>query len=199
VRGGDAYREIQENVEKKQLSKEQGQRAAGIVVDTINRSLGTMEDSPLPVTGLIGSGLSNIPGTDAYNLRTQLDTVRANVGFEALQQMRASSPTGGALGPVSDTENRLLQSVLGSLNQGASKDEITNNLNRVREIYLDVLHGTNRPNRQLQYLTQEDIATLNDAQKVTMPKPEQLTPQDLSKMSPEQLDALERQLSGGGK
>lgn len=203
VRGGQAYREIAEGVEKKELAQEQVKQAAGITVDTINRAVTNIEDSPYPITGAIGTALSYIPGSNAFNLSSQLDTIRSNIGFEALQKMRQSSPTGGALGPVSDTENRLLQSVLGSLRQGQDDDELKSNMNRIREIYLDVLHGVNRPNRQMQYLTQEDIATLNEAQQAAtaqggdMPDPAQLTPQDLSRLTPEQLDALERQLSGG--
>ena len=205
IQGGQAYRDIQEAAEKQQLTESQARQSAGIVVDTINRAVSTMEDSILPTTGLIGGLLGNVYGTDAFSLRGQLDTIRANVGFEALQRMRAASPTGGALGQVSDAENRLLQSVLGSLNQGQDNAEIATNLNRIREIYLDVLHGVGRPNRQLEYLTQEDIATLNDAQQqrieeqttVTAPDPAQLTVDDLSRMTPEQLDALERRLQQG--
>jgi len=42
--------------------------------------------------------------------------------------MRDNSPTGGALGQVSEFENRLLQSVRGSLDPNQSQDQLRNNL-----------------------------------------------------------------------
>jgi len=64
-----------------------------------------------------GGLLSTLPGTEARALSTDLDTIKANVGFEELQAMRDASPTGGALGQVSEHENRLLQAIRGSLDQ----------------------------------------------------------------------------------
>jgi hypothetical protein len=46
-----------------------------------------------------------------------LETIKANIGFDKLQAMREASPTGGALGAISDMENKLLQAVQGALDQ----------------------------------------------------------------------------------
>ena len=60
--------------------------------------------------------------------------------------MREASPTGGALGQVSEMENRLLQSVLGSLDQELSEEEFRYNLRRLKDTFLDIVHGPgNRP------------------------------------------------------
>ena len=67
-----------------------------------------------------GGLLKDLPDSSQKALAEYLQTLRGNVGFERLQQMRNNSPTGGALGNVSDTEISLLQSVLGSLNQNNS-------------------------------------------------------------------------------
>jgi hypothetical protein len=96
----------------------------------------------IPNTG-IGSWLSIIPGTNAADLDKTLESIRANVGFDRMQQMRAESPTGGALGQVSDRENKLLQSVLGSLEQSLSEGQFMANLNRLENTYLDIVHGEN--------------------------------------------------------
>lgn len=74
-------------------------------------------------TGFIGWALSKIPSTDAYDLAKDLDTIKANIGFDKLDQMRQSSPTGGALGQVSERENTLLQQVWGSVDQAQSREE----------------------------------------------------------------------------
>lgn len=76
--------------------------------------------------------LSSIPGTEARALKTDLDTIRANVGFEELQAMRDASPTGGALGQVSEQENLLLQSIRGSLDQMNAGQNLAENLNIIK-------------------------------------------------------------------
>ena len=97
-------------------------------------------------TGFFGKIMSGIGGTEANDLRTMLDTVRANVGFDKLQSMREASPTGGALGNVSNQENLLLQSVLSNVEQSQSPEQLKRNLLRLRESYLDIVHGIgNRP------------------------------------------------------
>lgn len=88
-------------------------------------------------TGVAGKAQALIPGTPAYNLDRVIDTIKANVGFSALQAMRAASPTGGALGQVSEMENRLLQATLGSLDIGQSPTQLRANLEKVK------LHFTN--------------------------------------------------------
>lgn len=70
--------------------------------------------------GPLALPLSKVPGTDAYNLAADIESLKANIAFNELAQMRAASKTGGALGNVSDKESALLSSVLGSLNQGQS-------------------------------------------------------------------------------
>lgn len=90
-------------------------------------------------TGVPGAIFKHVPGTSATNLNKTLDTVRANVGFETLQAMRANSPTGGALGQVSDRENQLLQSVRGNLDQEQSMDQLVSNLRELRTHYANVV------------------------------------------------------------
>jgi len=91
------------------------------------------EDAGWWTTGLIGGTAAKIPGTPAYDLARKLDTVRANIGFDRLQEMRDNSKTGGALGQVSEMENRLLQAVWGNLEQSQSKEQFLQNLDLVEQ------------------------------------------------------------------
>lgn len=91
-------------------------------------------------TGLASQVLGNVGGTQAHDLRNQIDTVISNVGFDRLQQMRAESPTGGALGQVSDFENRMLQSSLASLQTSQSQAQLRENLDKVELHYLNVIN-----------------------------------------------------------
>lgn len=80
-----------------------------------------------------GALLASLPATEARALQTDLDTIKANIGFEELQAMRDASPTGGALGQVSEMENRLLQAIRGSLDQLNEGQNLAENLKIVRD------------------------------------------------------------------
>lgn len=84
-------------------------------------------------TGFASIIQSKIPGTQAFDLAQRIQTLKANIGFNELQAMRAASPTGGALGQVAVQELEALQSVLGSLDQGQSPSELKKNLKKVNE------------------------------------------------------------------
>lgn len=80
-----------------------------------------------------GSILANVPGTDARNFQAELDTLKANIAFSELTAMREASKTGGALGQVSDREEKLLSSALGALDAGQSPTNLKTQLQKVRD------------------------------------------------------------------
>ena len=55
--------------------------------------------------------------------------------------MRDASPTGGALGQVSERELGFLQSVFGSLDQSQTAEELQYNLELLRYVYNSIVHG----------------------------------------------------------
>lgn len=81
----------------------------------------------------VGSVLSALPETDARNFRAELDTLKANIAFNELTQMREASKTGGALGQVSNIELGLLQSALGALDAGQSPENIRQQLQQIKD------------------------------------------------------------------
>ena len=93
---------------------------------------GAIDEADAFSTGFFGTALEYIPGTDAFDLVATVDSIKANVGFDKLQAMRDASPTGGALGQVSEFENRLLQATLGNLDNSQSKEQFVKNLNELR-------------------------------------------------------------------
>lgn len=105
-----------------------------IVDDDIKRSVDMIRQNPNMTTGLVGGLAKALPGSPAFRLKQRLDTIKANVGFDKLQSMREASPTGGALGAVSEQENLLLQAVFGSLDQANDPQEILYNLERLQLI-----------------------------------------------------------------
>ena len=79
-----------------------------------------------------GSILSPIPGTPQHELSQILESIKAHVGFDELQKMRDNSPTGGALGQVTEKEIALLQALQGTMTQGLSPELLKRNLIRYR-------------------------------------------------------------------
>jgi hypothetical protein len=82
-----------------------------------------------------GSVLSGLPGTDARNLDSTLQTIKANLGFAELQAMRDASPTGGALGAIAVQELVALQATVASLDQGQSPAQLRKSLGDIKRHY----------------------------------------------------------------
>jgi hypothetical protein len=76
----------------------------------------------------LGQPIARIAGTDGAKLRANINTLKAKVGFAVLQDMREASPTGGALGNVSDKENKFLQEALASLDTQLSPEDFREQL-----------------------------------------------------------------------
>lgn len=85
-------------------------------------------------TGFIGNIGKNIAGTPAHDLEKTLIAIQANLGFETLQQLRDNSPTGGALGNVTERELEFLQSAWGSLAQSQSPGQFRENLIKLKQV-----------------------------------------------------------------
>jgi hypothetical protein len=81
----------------------------------------------------LGSLMANIPGTSSANFAAKLETLKANIAFGALTQMREASKTGGALGQISDAEEKLLSATLGGLSTKQTPEEFTKALNQVKD------------------------------------------------------------------
>ncbi len=140
VPGSPAALEAARLAAAKEAGTDQTERYANVVSEDIDRAVELLKTDPTFSTGPFGQLLGNISGTSANRLDALLSTVRANTSFDRLQAMRAASPTGGALGAVSDTELRLLQNSVGALER-SNPDDLEFNLRRVQKIYDDIING----------------------------------------------------------
>lgn len=139
-------------------------RSADIVLDEIGRAKAA---AGFWTTGFVGKVLSGVASTGAGDLYQVLQSIKANVGFDKLNEMRQNSPTGGALGNVTERENTLLQSVLGSLEQSQSEDQFVYNLNRLESVYRDIVDGPDPS-----HWTWRDGAAAATAPSTTVPTPQ---------------------------
>jgi hypothetical protein len=158
IPGSPASRDVEKEDKAKEVRAANQQRTSDVVTQDIDRALKILKDSPTFTAGIGGSLLSGVPGTGARDFKALVDTVRANVGFDKLQAMREASPTGGALGQVAVQEIAYLQATIANLEQSQSPEQLEDNLRRVKNAYLDIIHGPGKgPDRDALKFQQPDI------------------------------------------
>lgn len=84
------------------------------------------------ITGLRGV-IPNVPGSAAADAQSLLGTLKSQVAFGVLQDMRNHSKTGGALGAVSEKELAMLQSNLAALDKAQSLEQFQRGLKQIVE------------------------------------------------------------------
>ena len=103
--------------EAKQLQGHAGMTLGSGYTGTVMRNL-----PDLPTTA---------PGEGTRNFGERLKSLGAQIGFNALSQMREMSKTGGALGQVSDFENKRLEAAISALDAQQNPDDIKRALRQV--------------------------------------------------------------------
>lgn len=103
------------------------QRKTDTVNDAIEKALEIIDGA----AGFAGLW-KDLPASDANALRGYLNTIKANIGFQELRDMKAS---GATLGQIAVAELGFLQSIMGDLDQNQSVDVLRDNLIDVRNNY----------------------------------------------------------------
>lgn len=93
----------------------------------------------LGATGLVGSALSYIPTTEAAEVYRQVDVLKSQAKVENLTAMRAASPTGGALGSVTEKEAEMLAAKSGALDP--KSPNFARDLDDYELTLLQTIHG----------------------------------------------------------
>jgi hypothetical protein len=184
IPGSPAARDAAKAEQQQAAGADQKKVGANFVIQDIDRALKMVGESWTPVTGFWGNLLSKAPGSNASDVSKLLDTVKSAASFGTLQAMREASPTGGALGSVTENELKLLQSTLGSLEQSQSEGQFRDNLKRVKNNFMDIIHGRGKgPPR-------EELSFEADGKKAAKPNippaPPGIDPEDWKYMTPEE-------------
>lgn len=152
---------------KQKVSDANEAKANAIVTQNegLNASLDRLEQSANQVLNHPGlSGITGVsgkfwdyPGSDAANARQLLETVKTQVAFGTLQDMRNASRTGGALGNVSDKEQAMLKAALAPLEGSISEEQARASLKTI----IDYVQGAKG---RLQAAADREIARLRGGQ-----------------------------------
>lgn len=139
IPGGPADTEQKEIIRAEKEKNKSVIRSSKLVTNTIGKLKKLIKsasnDNLNPIFGVPGAGASYIPGSnrkDAENLAT---TIKSHIGFDRLDRMRKESPTGGALGQVSEMELKQLNATLGSLDFAQSEAQFLEILDQISAEY----------------------------------------------------------------
>lgn len=103
------------------------QRKTDTVNDAIKKAMEIIDGA----AGFAGLW-KDLPASDANALKGYLSTIKANIGFQELRDMKAS---GATLGQIAVAELQFLQDIMGSLDQNLAVDVLRDNLIDVRNVY----------------------------------------------------------------
>ena len=115
---------------------------AGIASDVVNTATerALSADGERILGNVFGMLASYVPGTANSEVYKQVDVLKSNATIEALNAMRAASPTGGALGSVTDRENAMLAAKAGMLDPASPNFQ--RDLSDYQRTLLRTIHGS---------------------------------------------------------
>jgi hypothetical protein len=137
IPGGPAAMEMQkaESTQKEALSNAMTQ--TDVVTSAAQRAREAAKNRAL---GGIGQGIIQYnPYTDAAEVARQVDVLKSQAKIENLNQMRRMSPTGGALGNVTEKESAMLAAKSGALDPSSPNFE--RDLADYERTLLRTIHG----------------------------------------------------------
>jgi len=120
-----------------------GADSNAIATDTITNAAALARDianKPF-TTGLAGGLASNLSESDAAELRRQVGVLTANATIENLNAMRQASPTGGALGSVTEKEGAMLAAASGAIDPNSKPEDFRRQLDNYERTLLRIVNG----------------------------------------------------------
>ena len=97
------------------------------------------QSTGLGKTGVSGWLMNIVPGSSSRDFRGDIGTLQADSAFSALKAMKEASPTGGALGQVTERELELLYQAQVALDPNLSEDRVKSNVKRYLGLRNDVM------------------------------------------------------------
>jgi len=134
-----------ERDEKKRKRIEGIALAAQTVVEDLGRGIHVLDKNRKKLITTAAGPLAviarQLPATDADVLEKYATSVKSNISIDRLQAMREASPTGGALGQIPVQQQEYLMQLLGSLDTAQKPPILEDNMKRIYNIYMDIIHG----------------------------------------------------------
>jgi hypothetical protein len=130
-----SVRKRKEEEEAKAKGSEVTMTAAQTVFEDAGRAIETLNQYGSRAAGW-GSLLRFMPESKALELDGHIESIKGNVGIDSLLKIKAS---GAGLGQIPQSQLEMLASLLGRLDIRQSPDVLRQNINRIQEIYQDIV------------------------------------------------------------
>lgn len=146
IPGGPAALEAEQLALKEGNKDNQGQMKLGTTLESINLNLGEIENGGLPVTGLIGDARRTwlgraLTGDSAVDFGNRTNQITDQAALAEVQNMRDNSPTGGAVGSLTDSERVAIGNSVTAINNSTSPEEYARAAKAYRKLALDIAYG----------------------------------------------------------
>ena len=143
IPGGKAEQQAQQEEAAKELTKARSLDQASVALDEIDRFIEyTGKMSKLPFASPARRLMATAGMEQQSEAESSLDTVKANLKFEALDALRKASPSGASgLGQVTQNEFSALADQWGTLRLVGDPEKIQERALSIKRKLLDTVHG----------------------------------------------------------
>ena len=146
IPGGPADVEAQDAATKTAETDRQQSLKLGGTLELINLNIAQAESGGLPVTGPIGAARRTwlgqaLTGSDAVDVQNRTAAITDGAAFAEIQNMRDNSPTGGAVGQLTDAERTAIGNSVTALNTATSQEEYVRAAKVYRDLALNMAYG----------------------------------------------------------
>jgi hypothetical protein len=150
---------------------QQAQAKDAARIESIDAKIGRLEDAASDlkkhpgltkvVGSVYGNYAPNIPGGEAANFAADLQSLKAQVAGNVIQEMRDASKTGGAVGQVTEKEWPLLMNMIASIDESQSVEQYQQRLDDLVN-YAKTLRSNLRSAGQMPGIEVNQSAPKND-------------------------------------
>ncbi|MEZ2132687.1 MULTISPECIES: phage tail tip lysozyme [unclassified Sinorhizobium] len=140
IPGSPAALEMEQALRTKETQGGRRETATDVITNAASEARNLIRNGTF-TTGTLGRLAANLSESDAAELRRQIDVLTSNATIENLTAMRQASPTGGALGSVTEREGAMLAAAAGAIDPNSGKERLEKQLDNYEHTLLRVIHG----------------------------------------------------------
>lgn len=144
IPGGPADVE-QQDLDTKSTERDRQQTIKmGTTLTNLQMNIDEIQNGGFPVTGPLGAISGMVPGTSASDWRVRNEQIVTEGALAEIQNMRDNSPTGGAVGQLTDSERKAIALAATGISNAQSAEEYVRAAENYRQVMLDTAYGAGK-------------------------------------------------------
>lgn len=146
IPGSEQANDRTDAMTKEARKNEQARLKLGTSLTSLSLNIAEVENGGLSVTGPIGEARRTwlgraLTGNEAMDVQTRTNQITDSAAFAEIQNMRDNSPTGGAVGQLTDKEREAIGIAVTALTTASSDQEYLRAAKAYRKLALDLAYG----------------------------------------------------------